>query len=122
MISVKNSRGGIIDIRTMDTTTNTISIKSWLFQDQFVKPEDFVLYRKRADGGLGLIHPKVKAQALSIKCFLETVVGEQFVKRKYYEAIFKWYILKDRNLTTPVSQQGNPEPHWSGFKRWIPKY
>ena len=47
--------------RTTDMTASTASIKSWLFQDQLVKPEDFLLYRKRADGGLGLIHPKVKA-------------------------------------------------------------
>ena len=90
-----------IDTRTVDTTNITASIKSWLFQDQLVKPEDFLLYRKRADGGLGLIHPKVKAQALFIKCFLETAVGEKFLRNKYHEAIFKWYVLKERNLIHP---------------------
>ena len=90
-----------IDTRTVDTTNITASIKSWLFQDQLVKPEDFLLYRKRADGGLGLIHPKVKAQALFIKCFLETAVGEKFLRNKYHEAIFKWCVLKERNLIHP---------------------
>merc|ERR1711954_304835 len=84
--------------RTVDTTTITASIKSWLFQDQLVKPEDFLLFRKRANAGLGLIHPKVKAQALFINFFLETAVGEMFLKNEYHEAIFKWNVLKERNL------------------------
>ena len=70
-----------IDLRTVDTTNITASIKSWLFQDQLVKPEDFVLYRARSEGGLGLIHPKVKAQALFIKCFLETAVTGNFLNK-----------------------------------------
>ena len=79
-----------IDTRTMDTATITASIKSWLFQDQLVKPEDFLLYRNRANGGMGLIviNPKVKAQALFIKWFLETAVNEKFLRNEYHEAIF----------------------------------
>ena len=40
-------------------------------------------------------------QVLLIKCFLETAVGEKFLKNKYHEAIFKWYVLKERNLIHP---------------------
>ena len=87
-----------IDLRTVDTTNITASIKSWLFQDQLVKPEDFLLYRARSEGGLGLIHPKVKAQALFIKCFLETATTGNFLQNKYHEAIFKWYVLQERNF------------------------
>ena len=57
--------------------------------------------RSRSEGGLGLIHPKVKAQALFIKCFLETAIAGNFLKNKYHEAIFKWYVLKERNLIHP---------------------
>ena len=90
-----------IDLRTVDTTNITASIKSWLFQDQLVKPEDFLLYRARSEGGLGLIHPKVKAQALFIKCFLETATTGNFLQNKYHEAIFKWYVLQERDFIHP---------------------
>ena len=90
-----------IDLRTVDTTNITASIKSWLFQDQLVKPEDFLLYRARSEGGLGLIHPKVKAQALFIKCFLETATTGNFLQNKYHEAIFKWYVLHERDFIHP---------------------
>ena len=71
MVGVK-----LCDTRTLDTTTIMAALKSWLFQDQLVKPKAFILYRERADGGLGLIRPKVKAQALFIKCYLKTALGD----------------------------------------------
>ena len=44
-----------INLRVCDHEKITSNIKSWLFQDQLVKPEEFVLYRPRSQGGLGLV-------------------------------------------------------------------
>ena len=49
-------------------------IKSWLFQDLLIKPEDHVLNRSRTD---------------------------KFQKNLFHEAIFRWYILNDRDLVKP---------------------
>ena len=69
-----------INLRDCDHTKITAKIKSWLFQDQLEKPEEFLLYRKRTSGGLGLVNVEVKALALLIRSFLETAIFETFQK------------------------------------------
>ena len=50
------------------------SIKSFLYQDQFLRPSDLVAYRSTEHGGLGLTHTLSRCQALIIKSFLETSI------------------------------------------------
>ena len=69
-----------IELRVTDLTKISTLIKSWLFQDQLIKPEDHVLYRSRTQGGLNLTNIKVKAQSLLIKTFLETALSDKFQK------------------------------------------
>ena len=90
-----------INLRVCDHDKITSSIKSWLFQDQLVKPEDFVLYRPRFLGGLGLVHVETKALALQIRSFLETASNPQFRRNLYHQALFKWHIENDRSIPNP---------------------
>ena len=48
-------RTGCLDLRVGDTDAITSDVKSWLFQDMLLKPEELVTYRKVELGGLGLI-------------------------------------------------------------------
>ena len=98
-----------IELRVTDLTKISTLIKSWLFQDQLIKPEDHVLYRSRTQGGLNLTNIKVKAQSLLIKTFLETALSDKFQKNLFHEAIFRWYILKERDLVKPKLP-----PYYSG--------
>ena len=47
-----------VDLRVMDVTSITSSIKSWLYADQLLKPEERVLFRPPVHGGLGLHNVK----------------------------------------------------------------
>ena len=60
----------------------TKSIKSWLYQDLYLRPIDQALYRPIESGGLGLIHVQSWCQALIIRSFLETAINQNF-KRSY---------------------------------------
>ena len=44
---------------------------------------------------------KVKAQSLLIKTFLETAISVKFQRNLFHWAIFRWYVLKERNLVKP---------------------
>ena len=90
-----------IDLRISDSTKITSCVKSWLFQDQLEKPEDFVLYRPRLAGGLGLVNVEIKALALNIRSFLETAVCDIFQRNIYHEALFQWHVLDVRTIPNP---------------------
>ena len=90
-----------INLRVCDHEKITSNIKSWLFQDQLVKPEEFVLYRPRSQGGLGLVNVEVKALALLIRSFLETAINPKFRRNLYHEALYEWHIENDRSIPNP---------------------
>ena len=48
-----------VDLRVMDITMITSKVKSWLYADQLLKPEEFVMYRPSSYGGLGVINVKM---------------------------------------------------------------
>ena len=64
----------VIPPRLGDIQKITTSIKSFLFQDQYLRPSDLVVYRSTTDGGLGLTHILSRCQALIICSFLETAI------------------------------------------------
>ena len=64
-----------VDLRVQDVTKVTSLVKSWLYQHQFLKPEELVMYRPPYVGGLGVHNVMLKAQAGLIKYFLETAIG-----------------------------------------------
>ena len=64
---------GVGDIHTI-----TAKAKSWLFADQLEKPEEYVLFRERKSGGLGMVNVKYKALSLLICNFMETAVNPKF--------------------------------------------
>ena len=67
-----------VDLRVMDVTSITSSIKGWLYADQLIKPEERILFRPTAHGGLGLHNVKWKALAGMIRTFLETACNPMF--------------------------------------------
>ena len=52
-----------IDFNKGDFEKITSYIKSWLYQDSLLKPDEILLYRKITDGGLGLFHIESKSKA-----------------------------------------------------------
>ena len=90
-----------VDLRVKDLSSITSKIKSWLFMDQFEKPEDIIIYRPASHGGLGLDNVKYKAQSRLLTSFLETSTNSKFTHSLYHEALFKYYVLEDRSFPDP---------------------
>lgn len=60
----------MIDLRKGDEEKINSIAKSFIYQDSLEKPEELILYRPESDGGLGLEHIGLKAQASKIKNFI----------------------------------------------------
>ena len=48
-------------LRIMEVTKITSTVKSWLYADQLLKPEEIVMYRPALYVGLGVLNVKFKA-------------------------------------------------------------
>ena len=94
-------RSGSIDLRQGDIRKITSDIKSWLFADQLEYPEEFVLYRPRSAGGLGLLNVKFKCIAEQIRSFLETAINPTFTNNLYHQALFKWHVEGNHDIPPP---------------------
>ena len=79
---------GSIDVRESDIKMIMSKAKSFLYADQFEKPEEIVLYRATQDGGLNLVNIWCKAIALLIRSFLETAGNPQFLSNLFHTTLF----------------------------------
>ena len=59
-----------VDLRVQDITKITSRIKSWLYGDMLLKPEEMIMSRPAYHGGLGVHNVKMKALAGLITTFL----------------------------------------------------
>ena len=90
-----------IDLRVMDSNQMLSSIKSWIYADLLIKPEELVLYRSRQQGGLGLMNVKYRAMAELIKSFLDTAINPKFKRNLFHHALYRWHIEDDRDIPDP---------------------
>ena len=90
-----------VDLRVMDVSKITSTVKSWLYADQLLKPEELVLYRPADHGGLGMLNVKLKAMAGLIKTFLETAGHEKFRTSLYHSMLYRYHILGETSLPNP---------------------
>ena len=90
-----------VDLRMIDINKVTSNIKSWLFQDQFEKPEEMILHRPIQMGGLGLQNVRMKAQASLIKTFMETAAHPAFTHSLLHSTLYRVNVLGDDSIATP---------------------
>ena len=90
-----------VDLRVQDVNKVTSLVKSWLYQDQFIKPEEIVMYRPPSYGGLGVQNVQLKAQAGLIKSFLETATNSTFRQSLFHSILFRYHVLGDTTLPNP---------------------
>ena len=83
---------GVIDMRKGDIDKITSLIKSWIYLDCFLKPEEEILYRSIREGGLGLNNIEMKAAATLTNSFIEAAVNEKFVRNHFMESLFNYYV------------------------------
>ena len=94
-------RSASIDIRIGDINQITSCVKSWLYADQLIKPEELVLYKTRQMGGLNLINVKYRAMAELIKSFLDTAINPSFRRSIFHKALFSWHVEGVRSIPDP---------------------
>ena len=90
-----------LDLRIKDVNAITSSIKSWVYKDQLEKPEEIILHRPVTHGGLGLDHVRYKTTARLITSFLETAANPKFIHSLYHQALYRYYVLEERNFIDP---------------------
>ena len=90
-----------VDLRVQDVNKVTSLVKRWLYQDQFIKPEEIVMYRPPSYGGLGVQNVQLKAQAGLIKSFLETATNSTFRQSLFHSILFRYHVLGDTTLPNP---------------------
>jgi hypothetical protein len=87
-----------VDLRVQDETKITSLVKSWLYQDQLLKPEELVMHRHPSLGGLGVHHVKLKAQAGLIRTFLETASNPNFRSSLFHSILYRYHVLGETEL------------------------
>ena len=90
-----------VDLRISDISSITSKVKSWLFQDQLEKPEEMILFRPIAMGGLGLHNVKIKSLASLIRTFMETAVHPSFLHNMFHTILYRVYVLQDDSISSP---------------------
>ena len=80
------------------------SLKSWIYSDLLLKPEEMVLFRPVQKGGLGLASVKLKSLACLIRNFIEIAADPSFINSQYETSIYNYYVLDIQ------SQQPPPRP------------
>ena len=92
---------GSLDLRVGDIKKINSDIKSWLFADQLEQPEEMILHRPRASGGLGLYSVKYKSMAELIRSFLEISINTNFQTNQYHNALFQYHVENKRSIPPP---------------------
>ena len=90
-----------VDMRVLDVTKITSLIKSWLYADMLLKPEELIMYRPPSHGGLGIQNVKLKAMAGMITTFLETAGNPKFMQSLFHSILFRYHVLDETSLPDP---------------------
>ena len=101
-------RVSCLDLRAMDSAAISSSVKSWIYQDMLVKPQEVMLYRFTGLGGLGLYNVKARSLAVLIHTFLLQAISPLFPTNYYLYSLYRWHVLDDRDIDDP----GRP-PYYS---------
>jgi hypothetical protein len=85
-------RTGCLELRLRDSNAITSNIKSWLYQEMILKPQEIMLYRPVDQGGLGMHNVKVRAAAMLAHTFLAQALSPRFPTNHYFHTLYRWYL------------------------------
>ena len=104
-------RTACLDLRVGDSTAIASSVKSWLYQDLLIKPQEIMMYREVVDGGLGVHNVKMRAMAMLLHTFLSQAISPLYKHNMFYNTLYRWYVLEERDFPDP----GRPPFYSSAF-------
>ena len=73
MMSRINYRSCALNLRQQDIQKIQSATKSWVTQGYLLKPNEILLYRNPAEGGLRVVHAASRCKANLIKTFISQV-------------------------------------------------
>ena len=94
-------RCGSFEPRVGDIKKMISLVKSWVYSDLLIKPDEIILYKKQSEGGLNLINIKYRAMAELIKTFIDTAINPKFNRNIYHNALYEWNIEGNREIANP---------------------
>ena len=106
-----------VDLRLLDITAINSKVKSWLYGDLLLKPEEMILFRPPCQGGLGLINIKIRSQACLIKTFLETASNPNFQQNIFHSTLFRYHVLGETSLPNPGTPPYYPPAFFSRIQQ-----
>ena len=90
-----------VDLRVQDVTKITSRIKSWLYGDMLLKPEEMIMSRPAYHGGLGVHNVKMMALAGLITTFLETACNPKYSQSLFHSNLFQYHVIEDTSIPDP---------------------
>ena len=105
-----------IDMRMGDAQQITSNVKSWIYADQLIKPEEIVLYKPRKEGGLNMINVRYRAMAELIKSFIDTAINPRFKRNLYHNALYQWHVEEVRTIPEPGKSPYYSEDFYKAIK------
>ena len=105
-----------VDLRQLDVTKIHSTVKSWLYGDQFLKPEEKILFRPPSYGGLGVHNVKLKAQAALTRSFLETACHPQFLHSLYHSSLYRYHVQNETSIPDPGFPPFYPKEFFSKIR------
>ena len=98
-----------VDLRVVDVNKIKSSIKSWLYGDMLLKPEEMIMSRSASVGGLGVHNVALKSLAGLISTFLETACNPKYRRSLYHSNLFRFHVLEDKSIPDPGFPPSTPE-------------
>ena len=94
-------RTASVDMRVGDVQAITSKLKSYCYQDLFLKPSEVLLYRNTEEGGLGLQNVQCKAKANLISTFMQTASSKRFETSLFHSWLYRFHVKDETDLPPP---------------------
>ena len=109
-------RAAIFDLRCKDLKSIQSSVKSWISQDLLMKPKETILHRAAEDGGMGLLHPPSRCQAILTKTFVDQDHPRSPCDNLMLKSLYRSYITGDLDKSTIKRPSYYPETMFALIK------
>ena len=94
-------RSSTVNLREGDFRAINSDLKSWIYSDMLLKPEEMILFRQVSQGGLGLTSVKHKSLACLIHTFIQIAANPSYLNSMYEKALYRYFILGE-NIIKPT--------------------
>ena len=100
LMSRINYRSCALNLRQQDIQKIQSATKSWITQGYLLKPNEILLHRDPAEGGLGVVHAASRCKANLIKTFISQGDPRSQHSNSYLSTLFRTYVSQELPVDT----------------------